>query len=246
MISFECAKYSPFDKVGTRVLSLAPHLSYLKHRETQVTPQWKNFVKAIFGGAAISGGGTIYLSQESHLAGAFLFSLGLFTIYTFGLSLYTGKVCYIPNKKPKYLLEVLVVYLGNVVGTVGFGYMLRGTKLVKLVAPVQTIVAAKLSDTLYSTFVMAVLCGVMMCIAVLGYQMVSDGAGKLFVLVLPIMVFILAGFEHSIADLFYFSLADSWGAQAVLYSVVIALGNLVGGGLLPLLVRVTDGKKLGC
>jgi len=207
---------------------------------------WKTFVKAIFGGAAISVGGTIYLSQENHFAGAFLFSLGLFTIYTFGLNLFTGKVCYITNKKPAYLLEVAMVYLGNIVGTVGYGYMLRGTKLAKLIPNVQSIVNTKLSDTLYSTFIMAILCGVMMCIAVIGYQIVQDSVGKHLALILPIIVFILAGFEHSIADLFYFSFADAWGYKTVLYSIVIALGNLVGGGILPLLVRITDGKKLGC
>lgn len=204
------------------------------------------FLKAIFGGFAISLGGTIYLSVENHVAGAFLFSLGLFTIYTFNFALYTGKVCYIPNKKLGYLAEVGMVYLGNIVGTVGYGYLLRSTKLAKLIPTVETLAHNKLSDNLYSTFIMAILCGIMMCIAVIGYQIVNDGVGRLFVLVLPIMVFILAGFEHSIADLFYFSFANAWSTHAVIASVVIALGNMVGGGIFPLVVRITDGKKLGC
>ncbi|WFR57836.1 formate/nitrite transporter family protein [Anaerocolumna sp. AGMB13025] len=205
----------------------------------------KTFIKAIMAGIAISIGGTIYLTLENHIAGAFLFSIGLFTIYTFGLNLYTGKVCYIPNEKPRFLLTVLIVILGNAVGTVGTGYLYRGTKLVKLVDHTSELVSLKLSDTLYSTFIMAVFCGIMMCIAVIGFQTIKDSVGKHLALILPIMVFILSGFEHSIADMFYFSLANAWNGKAFVYIIVIALGNLVGGSLLPLAIRVLDNEKLG-
>jgi formate/nitrite transporter FocA (FNT family) len=205
----------------------------------------KVFVKAILAGIAICLGGTIYLTLENHMVGAFLFSIGLFTIYTFGLNLYTGKVCYIPNEKPSFLLTVLVVYLGNAVGTIGTGYLLRHTKQAKLIDHTVELVDGKLSDTLFSTFVMAFFCGVMMCIAVIGFQTIKDSVGKHLALVLPIMVFILCGFEHSIADMFYFSMANAWGPKALLYIVVIALGNLVGGASLPLALKLTDGEVLG-
>lgn len=204
------------------------------------------FVKSMAGGAAIALGGTIYLSLDNHVAGSFLFALGLFSIYTFGFSLYTGKVCYIPNKKPAYLGEVFWVFAGNVAGTVGYAALLGPTRLSKLIPTAQALVEHKLSDGLYSTFVMGILCGLMMCVAVLGFQTITDSVGKHLALVMPIMVFILSGFEHSIADLFYYSLAGAWSAHAILYIAVIALGNLIGGALIPVVARVTDGKKLGC
>lgn len=194
----------------------------------------KTFFKAVMAGVAISIGGIIYLTLENHIAGSFLFSIGLFTIYTFGFNLYTGKVCYIVNSKPAYLLTVLSVWLGNLVGTVGMGYIFRNTKLAKIEEHTIALVDGKLSDTLFSTFIMAVMCGIMMCIAVTGFQTIKDSVGKHFALVLPIMVFILSGYEHSIADMFYFSIADAWCAKAILYIVIISLGNLVGGSLIPL------------
>jgi formate transporter len=206
----------------------------------------KTFIKAIMAGIAISIGGVIYLTLENHMVGAFLFSIGLFTIYTFGLDLYTGKVCYIPNKETKFLLTVLTVILGNAVGTIGVGYILRATKLAKLVDHTVEIVDGKLSDTIFSTFIMAIFCGILMCIAVIGFQTIKDSVGKHIALVLPIMVFILSGFEHSIADMFYFSMANAWSPKAFLYIIIIALGNLVGGALLPLAIRLLDGEKLGC
>lgn len=194
----------------------------------------KTFLKAVMAGVAISSGGVIYLSLENHIAGSFLFSIGLFTIYAFGLNLYTGKICYIVQEKPAYLLNILNVYLGNFVGTVGTGYIFRNTKLSRLIGHTQELVAGKLSDTLFSTFIMAVMCGIMMCIAVIGYQTITDGIGKYLALILPIMVFILSGYEHSIADMFYFTMADVWGKKAFLYILIISLGNMAGGCLIPL------------
>lgn len=206
----------------------------------------KTFIKSIMAGVCISLGGVIYLSLENHIAGSFLFSIGLFTIYTFGFYLYTGKICYIPNEKLNYLITVCIVFLGNAVGTVGMGYILRNTKLSKIVEHTSEIVEKKLSDTIFSTFIMAILCGIMMCIAVIGFQTIKDSVGKHLALVLPIMVFILSGYEHSVADMFYFSIADVWGGKAILYIVIIALGNLVGGCLIPFLAKVLDNEKLGC
>jgi len=204
----------------------------------------KTFVKAVMAGVAISIGGVIYLTLENHMVGSFLFSLGLFTIYTFGLYLYTGKVCYIVNSKPAYLLTVLIVYAGNFVGTVGTGYLFRHTKLIKLEAHTVELVNGKLSDTLFSTFIMAVMCGIMMCIAVIGFQTIKDSVGKHIALILPIMVFILSGYEHSIADMFYFSIANAWCAKAFLYIIIISLGNMVGGSLIPFAQKMFKEENL--
>ncbi len=206
----------------------------------------KTFIKAIMAGIAISVGGTIYLTLENHIVGAFLFSIGLFIIYTFGLDLYTGKVCFIPNKEVGFLKKVFVVYIGNAVGTIGMGYLFRQTKLAKIVDHTVEVVDGKLADTVFSTFIMAIFCGIMMCIAVIGFQTIKDSVGKHLALILPIMVFILCGFEHSIADMFYYSMANAWDAKAVGYIFVIAIGNLIGGASLPLAKRLLDGEKLGC
>ena len=53
----------------------------------------KLFVSSALGGACIGLGGVAYLSLENRLAGALFFTVGLFTICTFGFHLFTGKVC---------------------------------------------------------------------------------------------------------------------------------------------------------
>ncbi|MBE6996248.1 MAG: formate/nitrite transporter family protein, partial [Ruminococcaceae bacterium] len=47
-------------------------------------------------------------------------------------------------------------------------------------------------------------------------------------------VFILCGFEHCVANMFYFSVANVWSAKTVLYLLVMSVGNAVGGVLIPL------------
>ena len=206
----------------------------------------KSCLKAVAGGIAVGFGGIVYLSVEDPVAGAFLFSIGLFAIYAFGFNLYTGKVCYIPNKKPAYLIGVAVVLGGNTIGTVLMGYAVRLSRLRALLPHVEQMVEKKLSDTLLSVFIMAVFCGVMMSIAVLGYQTLTHSTGKYLALILPVMVFILSGFEHSVADLFYITAAGQWSGASLLFVAVVTFGNAIGGMLIPLLVRLTDGKKLGC
>ena len=50
------------------------------------------------------------------------------------------------------------------------------------------------------------------------------------------MVFILAGFEHCVANMFYFSVANIWNLHTLLYLLVMSLGNFAGG-LLPEVVK---------
>ena len=60
---------------------------------------------------------------------------------------------------------------------------------------------------------------------------------------LPVMVFILSGFEHCVANMFYITYAGSWSLTAVLYVVIMSLGNGVGSLLLWGINKVIEEKK---
>ena len=49
---------------------------------------------------------------------------------------------------------------------------------------------------------------------------------------MPIVIFILSGFEHSIANMFYLSLAGEWGVDALRITAIALVGNAVGSWLL--------------
>lgn len=191
-------------------------------------------VRAILAGVMISIGGTIYLACESKLLGAFLFSIGLYAICAFGLNLYTGKIGYVIDNKPKYLIELGITLLGNLIGTVSCGYLLyltrQGDKLRTVASSISEI---KLNDNLLSIFILAVFCGIIMYLAVDLFKRLTD-FGKYMGIFMGITVFILAGFEHCIANMYYFSAANMWCFKTILYVLVMVLGNSVGSILLAL------------
>ena len=194
----------------------------------------KILVRAILAGVMISIGGTIFLTCESKLLGAFLFSIGLYAICAFGLNLYTGKIGYVIDNKPKYLIELLITLVGNLIGTVACGYLLFLSRIGdKLRNAASVICEVKLNDNLLSIFILAIFCGIIMYLAVDLFKRLGD-FGKYMGIFMGITVFILAGFEHCVANMYYFSAANMWTWKTVLYVLVMILGNSVGSILLAL------------
>ena len=191
-------------------------------------------VRAFLTGIAIGIGGAVFLSCESKVVGAFLFGTGLFTILTFGFYLYTGKVGYIVENKPKYIGEVALIWLGNLIGTFVFARLILLTRVAGIAAKAAAMCEVKMNDSLVSLFVLAIFCGMLMFIAADGYKKISHETGKCLAIFLPVMAFILSGFEHCVANMFYFSLADAWTVKSFGYLLVMTLGNAVGGMLIPL------------
>jgi formate/nitrite transporter FocA (FNT family) len=195
---------------------------------------FRDFLYAVLAGMAISIGCIIFLSVENPIIGSILFSIGLLTILKFVLNLFTGKAPYLCQNKMSYFPFLLNVWAGNLVGTFLTSFLLKNTRVYNNIIERCTSVAnIKINDSLLSLFILAIFCGIMMYIAVDTY--INQGGGRNFtsglVVVFCVSVFILAGFEHSIADMFYFILSspiDKW----IVPLIVISLGNVVGGNLI--------------
>ncbi len=199
----------------------------------------RQFVSAVLAGMMIGMGGTVYLSQENPVVGSFLFAVGLFTIVIFQLHLFTGKIGYLVFQKPAYLLELLITWLGNFCGTYLVAFMVGNSRIYDgLAEKVQGIAAVKLQDQFLSLFLLAVFCGMLMFIAVDVFKNQTGSTIRTIGVFVPVMVFILSGFEHVIADMYYFSLAGAWSGHCLADIVVMTLGNSVGGMLIPLYLRV--------
>ena len=198
----------------------------------------KNLILSIYSGLCIGLGGTVYLSCDNKILGSFLFGLGLFTILNFGFNLFTGKVGYFVNNKPSYWGFLGIVWLGNFIGTFLFSKMIAATRYgATLQAKANALCLVKDGDSIVSLLVLGIFCGMLMFIAADGYKNIENQVGKVVVVFLPVMVFILSGFEHCIADMFYFSLAGDFSALMLKSLIVITVGNSIGGGLIPLARR---------
>lgn len=219
----------------------------MKNKNTKNNKIVSYLADGIVSGILLCIGCAVSLSVDSKLAGSFLFSLGLFAIITFKFGLYTGKAGYMALKPYSYIGEVYLTLLGNIIGTAIGGGLLNLTKLgdAKHIAASE-IIAGKVSDNPASMVVLAVFCGILMFIAVDGNRRANengDNLGALFIMVLPVMVFILCGFNHCVADFAYFFISRcAYPVEFIKYIILVILGNAVGCMFIPVAKRFSVNK----
>lgn len=199
----------------------------------------KDFIKSVLAGIMIGIGGTIYLSIDNKVVGASLFGIGLFMIVIYGFNLYTGKIGYlVDNFNFKYIKMLVITLIGNFIGTFFVGYILKFTRIYSLIHDkAKLLVNVKLDDSLISILILAFFCGILMYLAVNTYKENRD-ISKYLGVFLGVIVFILCGFEHCIANMYYFSVANIWNLNTLLYLLIMILGNSLGGMLVPLCNKV--------
>ena len=207
----------------------------------------KVFISAFLAGVCISVGGVVFLQLKDafpggNVAGALLFTVGLYTICTRGLHLFTGKVCYVFDNDFNYLLQVGITWVGNLCGTCLSAAMVNASRLTVS----QTALAlstGKLNDNMISLAVLGFFCNICIFIAVNAFANNPHEIGKYVALFLGVAVFILAGFEHSVADMFYFAVSGvlyTSPVKTLAVLLVISLGNAVGGVFFPLLEKIKN------
>jgi len=191
--------------------------------------------KAILAGIMIGIGGTIFLSVDNKIIGSCLFAIGLFIIVTRNLNLYTGKIGYLFDNKPSYIIEILMTILGNFIGTFLVGYILKFTRIYELIHyKAIDLCLIKLDDNVISIFILSIFCGMLMYLAVDGYKNGKDTFTKHASVFICVIVFILCGFEHSIANMYYLSVADMINIKSLIYLLIMILGNAIGSFIFPI------------
>ena len=207
--------------------------------------KFADFLYAIMAGAFIAMGGVVFLSLDNKIVGAFMFSLGLFAVCILKYNLFTGKVGYLfCNDVKTYLPWCLMVWVGNLVGSIIVAELVRLTRVAPGIIEKSTkLVQVKADDTLISLFVLGIFCNIMVVHAVDQYLNNPHEIGKYLGIIMSIMVFILVGFEHSIADMFYIQMARMWNSQTIIALIVITLGNVVGGILIPTMRNINTKLK---
>ena len=196
-------------------------------------------IQSILAGFCIGIGGSLFLAIPNKIIGALFFTLGLFTICTRGLHLFTGRVGYVLDNDAKYSASLVITWLGNLIGTNLVAALLLMTRVSPaFMQKAQGLCNAKLNDTLLSVFVLGIFCNVLMYIAVDGFKKNDHVVGKYIGLFLCVAGFILAGFEHCIANMFYFGMACAWSGKALIWLLAMTAGNIVGGILFPVFAKI--------
>lgn len=205
----------------------------------------KRIVDGLLAGILISLGGAVFLAcydasvPYTKYVGAFFFSLALLGICMREYALYTGKIGLIIEKHTKDDVSLLLLcLLGNAIGTIAFGYLI-GWIFPNLKDTAFNICNAKLEQGYGFGLLRGILCGILVYLAVDIYKNNKSALGIL----LCIPAFILSGYEHSIADIFYFATSEIASAEAFIYIIMIIIGNSVGGLLIPALQLIRPRKN---
>lgn len=213
---------------------------------------------------------TIVLADASlgfaaqRLLAGFVFSLGLILVVIAGAELFTGNnllaMAWADGRisTREVLANWLVVCLANAIGAIGLAALVAasghaGMNGAAIGAATIRIAAAKCQLDPTTAFLRGVLCNLLVCMAVWMAMAGRSVVDKVVVIVPPVAIFVAAGFEHSIANMYFIPLA--WmlaqfvpafaaapGAEAVTLAafagniVAVILGNLVGGSVLVAMV----------
>lgn len=171
------------------------------------------FLLAILAGVFIALAGTastIGSALLGKMAGALIFPAGLAMVVVMGSELFTGNnLMIIPALEKRLsvrrlLTAWLVVYLGNLAGSILIAAMtVWGGTFDSCYESLIATAAAKTALPFGTALLRGILCNVLVCTAVWMAMGASGPAGKIGALYLPIMVFVLCGFEHSVANMFY-------------------------------------------
>ena len=220
-------------------------------------------VLSVMAGAFISMGATFMLVVKSdaalpfaatQLLGGFAFTLGLFLILAAGAELFTGNCLMVMGPLAgrfswrRLLASWALVLFGNLVGSV----LAAGLVLAAGVASANggavgeaaiTVAEGKAALDWGVAFARAILCNMLVCLAVWVGHAATSVTDKFFSALLPVMAFMAAGFEHCVANMFFLpyalmlqatgTCAGSVDIAGVVSNLTAAtLGNLVGGVVL--------------
>ena len=197
------------------------------------------------------------------VAGA-VFPIGLMLIVLLGGELFTGN-CLISmavyDKKAKLkgmIRNLIIVYISNFIGAALMAWMINNCGQLNFSdggAGAFTIKVAlgKVGIDPIQAIVSGILCNVLVCLAIFMAATAKDVAGKCIAIFFPIFVFVISGFEHCVANMYYIP-AGIFAAQNPLYAAKATelygitaeqLSGINFGTMFSNLIPVTIGNIIG-
>lgn len=232
---------------------------------------WTMFVLALFGGAFIAIGAVLATTVGSNgaefpyglnaLLKGLIFTVGLILVIVAGAELFTGNnlmLIAVLNKKitlGKMLRNWGVVYIGNLIGSVIVALIMVMSKQYTFAGgaigkTALTIANTKSGLEFWSALGLGIMCNILVCLAVWMTFSARTTAGKILAIIPPISAFVAAGFEHSVANMYFIPVGLfikafnpefaaqagefanlSWANFFVKNLLPVTIGNIIGGAI---------------
>jgi len=205
-----------------------------------------------FAGMAIGIGGLLNIVANTYfvppailgkIIGSLLFPIGLSLVCFLDLNLFTGKIGYVLDNDKRFILNLVFIYIGNIIGSLILGgwanVVFKGGALHGTVLLIADKKLFELSfRPIIKVFGGSVLCGALVYIAVFSYKTFKQVCLKLIGIFLAIGLFVFLGFDHCIANMFYFTFSWSWKDPVSFVNIaIVTLGNSIGA------IAINEGIK---
>lgn len=187
------------------------------------------FIFAMLGGSFVSFALIVNLLCDNKYVGAFLFSFALVCVIGFKINLITGtfsKITLIENK----VKTSIIVFMGNFVGTFFVGASYRYVYKYEQIAEKATeYLTAKVGQSMLSLFIMSILCGIFIGVAIWAQYVDMHETTKLYITIFAVVFFIMIGADHCVANMSLIHLLADYSGKNMFFLLQNTIGNLAGG-----------------
>ncbi len=201
-----------------------------------------SFLKGILAGLSIGLGGFLYVlmvylipGELGKVLGSILFAVGLFTVCTFSLHLYTGKIgsIYEGKQNKQFYICLPIMLIGNAIGAFALGYIcyfiFKDTSMMNTVNNVCLIrTTLNTFNDYLSLMIKSLLCGLCVYLAVKSFLLNRLKPVGILLLVFFVFIFVYSGFQHCIANMFYFGFGNQISINTLINLVLCILFNSIG------------------
>ena len=181
----------------------------------------KTIIGSIWAGIAISIGGIAFLVTKQ----AIFFPIGLLIVCVYHLNLFTGKV---PYAEVSHIPKLMTIVIGNIIGAFLVGFIISYSK--PSLTSVATEICEKKLIERWEIIPLAILCNILIFVAVDNFKNHQISLTyRVIVLWMSTTLFVVCGFEHCVANAFYFGVARIINWNVLIFLISNIIFNAVGG-----------------
>ena len=210
----------------------------------------KVLLYGIYAGLAIGLGSFVFTIVSTYMGdttagkifASALFSIGLILVCVLGLQLYTGKIGVVFDDREKLkenAINLPIMLVGNAIGAFVLGILCHFIfmNLPEVASKIKAISEGKTaSDTV---FLQGIFCGALVYIAVYFFKNLQNYGMKIVGIITAVTLFVYCGFQHCIANMFYFGMAFNWNINMLWNLLIVILTNSVGALLVRCIVHLS-------
>ncbi len=210
----------------------------------------KVLLYGIYAGLAIGLGSFVFTIVSTYMGdttagkifASALFSVGLILVCVLGLQLYTGKIGVVFDDREKLkenAINLPIMLVGNAIGAFALGILCHFIfmNLPEVASKIKAISEGKTaSDTV---FLQGIFCGALVYIAVYFFKNLQNYGMKIVGIITAVTLFVYCGFQHCIANMFYFGMAFNWNINMLWNLLIVILTNSVGALLVRCIVHLS-------